>query len=88
MENGYTFHDYNIKLNDVIQLMVRAEPIEEPTHKSKEKKQNDKKNKKDDGIIYEGTYSYLKILFLSQGDSGIKSCLCHSEIVKLNPLLY
>lgn len=23
LENGYTFHDYNIKLNDVIQLMVK-----------------------------------------------------------------
>ncbi|XP_011568402.3 E3 ubiquitin-protein ligase UHRF1 [Plutella xylostella] len=59
LENGYTFHDYNIKLNDVIQLMVRAEPIEEPTHKSKDKKQNDKKNKKDDGIIYEDAQSRL-----------------------------
>ncbi|XP_049885091.1 E3 ubiquitin-protein ligase UHRF1-like [Pectinophora gossypiella] len=26
LEDGYTFHDYNIKLNDVIQLMVRAQP--------------------------------------------------------------
>ncbi|CAF4744509.1 unnamed protein product [Pieris macdunnoughi] len=24
LENGYTFHDYNIKLNDVVQLMVKC----------------------------------------------------------------
>ncbi|KAL4717783.1 hypothetical protein ACJJTC_000932 [Scirpophaga incertulas] len=28
LENGYTFHDYNIKLNDVIQLMVKSQVIE------------------------------------------------------------
>lgn len=26
LENGYTFHDYNVKLNDVIQLMVKNQP--------------------------------------------------------------
>ncbi|XP_026331879.1 E3 ubiquitin-protein ligase UHRF1-like [Hyposmocoma kahamanoa] len=26
LEDGYTFHDYNIKLNDVIQLMIRDAP--------------------------------------------------------------
>ncbi|KAJ0183607.1 hypothetical protein K1T71_000030 [Dendrolimus kikuchii] len=28
LENGYTLHDYNIKLNDVIQLMITLEPVE------------------------------------------------------------
>ncbi|CAH1647903.1 unnamed protein product [Spodoptera littoralis] len=34
LENGYTFHDYNIKLNDVIQLMVRAQPEDNPKKKT------------------------------------------------------
>ncbi|XP_045784907.1 E3 ubiquitin-protein ligase UHRF1-like [Maniola jurtina] len=28
LEDGYTFHDYNIKLNDVIQLMERVQPLD------------------------------------------------------------
>ncbi|CAB3258852.1 unnamed protein product [Arctia plantaginis] len=34
LENGYTFHDYNIKLNDVIQLMVRAQPEDSSKEKT------------------------------------------------------
>ncbi|XP_053623803.1 E3 ubiquitin-protein ligase UHRF1-like [Plodia interpunctella] len=41
LENGYTFHDYNIKLNDVIQLMVRAEPEESSDKPEFEKVKND-----------------------------------------------
>lgn len=42
LENGYTFYDYNIKLNDVIQLMITKEP--EVTEK-KEKSDNETQSK-------------------------------------------
>ncbi|XP_068626889.1 E3 ubiquitin-protein ligase UHRF1-like [Battus philenor] len=35
LENGYTFHDYNIKLNDVIQLMVKLQPTDSTEKESK-----------------------------------------------------
>lgn len=37
LENGYTFHDYNIKLNDVIQLMVKAQPDDIPVEEKQPK---------------------------------------------------
>ncbi|CAG4983934.1 unnamed protein product [Parnassius apollo] len=40
LEDGYTFHDYNIKLNDVIQLMVKLQPNDSS---EKEKAQNSDK---------------------------------------------
>ncbi|XP_045458310.1 E3 ubiquitin-protein ligase UHRF1-like [Melitaea cinxia] len=43
LEDGYTFHDYNIKLNDVIQLMVRAHPVENNDSKTSELQNNDEK---------------------------------------------
>ncbi|XP_021188039.3 E3 ubiquitin-protein ligase UHRF1 [Helicoverpa armigera] len=42
LENGYTFHDYNIKLNDVIQLMVRAQPEDSPKEKKSPKTEDSK----------------------------------------------
>ncbi|KAJ8737282.1 hypothetical protein PYW07_000553 [Mythimna separata] len=42
LENGYTFHDYNIKLNDVIQLMVRAQPEDSPKKKTDAKTEDTK----------------------------------------------
>lgn len=56
LDNGYTFHDYNIKLNDVIQLMVKAQPEVSPKENKtveKEKELNDKEK------IYEDTESTL-----------------------------
>ncbi|XP_041987386.1 E3 ubiquitin-protein ligase UHRF1-like [Aricia agestis] len=38
LENGYTFHDYNIKLNDVIQLMV-VQAVEESQDEKEIKKE-------------------------------------------------
>lgn len=59
LENGYTFHDYNIKLNDVIQLMVKLQPDDDDkkeirngnkvtTEENGENKEDDKK------VIYTG----------------------------------
>ncbi|XP_075990910.1 E3 ubiquitin-protein ligase UHRF1-like [Anticarsia gemmatalis] len=43
LENGYTFHDYNIKLNDVIQLMVKSQPDDSPKEKTKNSNGTDEK---------------------------------------------
>ncbi|XP_047544031.1 E3 ubiquitin-protein ligase UHRF1-like [Vanessa atalanta] len=44
LEDGYTFHDYNIKLNDVIQLMIRIQPVESlDGEKGSEPQENDEK---------------------------------------------
>ncbi|GBP16160.1 E3 ubiquitin-protein ligase UHRF1 [Eumeta japonica] len=55
LENGYTFHDYNIKLNDVIQLLAFT--------KSKEEKKDVKKSEdfcgKEEKIVYEDAKSNL-----------------------------
>lgn len=43
LDNGYTFHDYNIKINDVIQLIVKSqneEKAREVVSKNKEEKEN------------------------------------------------
>lgn len=66
LEDGYTFHDYNIKLNDVIQLMARIQ-AEETENKEKEdliKKSSSCKDVSESKIeiIYKGIiyfYSYL-----------------------------
>ncbi|XP_063837600.1 E3 ubiquitin-protein ligase UHRF1-like [Ostrinia nubilalis] len=51
LENGYTFHDYNIKLNDVIQLMVKVQaedvPKKEKTDSEKSEKNVDSEKDKD-----------------------------------------
>ncbi|CAG9782394.1 unnamed protein product [Diatraea saccharalis] len=62
LENGYTFHDYNIKLNDVIQLMVKMQPdtgsdTEKP--ESKKSEDNDKENNESKEIIYKDAESTL-----------------------------
>ncbi|XP_059059747.1 E3 ubiquitin-protein ligase UHRF1-like [Achroia grisella] len=46
LENGYTFHDYNIKINDVIQLVVHVEPqeLKKDIKSAKDKKSTDTKN--------------------------------------------
>lgn len=62
LENGYTFHDYNIKLNDVIQLMVRAQPEDSPKRKSVS---NDKENTVDTKETnYKGTIFSLFCTYL------------------------
>lgn len=55
LENGYTFHDYNIKLNDVIQLMVKVQP-EESTEKTKDSclEKETESSKKGDESLYTG----------------------------------
>ncbi|KAH9643541.1 hypothetical protein HF086_016748 [Spodoptera exigua] len=62
LENGYTFHDYNIKLNDVIQLMVRAQPEDSPKKKT-ETKTEDIKDKTEvsdgDAVEYKDAVSTL-----------------------------
>lgn len=54
LENGYTFHDYNIKLNDVIQLMVRvqASPEKETTEAKASEADKKHENKEEE---YQGT---------------------------------
>lgn len=64
LENGYTFHDYNIKLNDVIQLMVKVQPDEEPKKDKSDSKKNEEKvdSKKDeDKIDYKGKINFLLV---------------------------
>ncbi|CAH0703679.1 unnamed protein product [Spodoptera exigua] len=62
LENGYTFHDYNIKLNDVIQLMVRAQPEDSPKKKTDTKTEDikDKTEVSDgDAVEYKDAVSTL-----------------------------
>ncbi|KAM3968509.1 E3 ubiquitin-protein ligase UHRF1 [Aphomia sociella] len=47
LENGYTFHDYNIKINDVIQLMVRTQP-QDPTETPKKETTKDNEENSDE----------------------------------------
>lgn len=65
LENGYTFHDYNIKLNDVIQLMVKLQPDDddkkEISNGNKVTTEENGENKEDDKkVIYTGTSLLVK----------------------------
>lgn len=79
LENGYTFHDYNIKLNDVIQLMVKAQPEDSPKENRKaEEKTNEDSNKTldDKEKDYKGLYLYnilciLNTVFVMQSSNVI-----------------
>ncbi|XP_026756776.2 E3 ubiquitin-protein ligase UHRF1-like [Galleria mellonella] len=58
LENGYTFHDYNIKINDVIQLMVRTQPLNlNNTKNAKKENTNEEQNTVDykdaESVLYE-----------------------------------
>ncbi|CAH2985650.1 unnamed protein product [Chilo suppressalis] len=62
LENGYTFHDYNIKLNDVIQLMVKIQPDAGSDNEKSETKKNehvDKEKTENEKIIYTDSVSTL-----------------------------
>ncbi|KAG6459380.1 hypothetical protein O3G_MSEX011347 [Manduca sexta] len=63
LENGYTFHDYNIKLNDVIQLMVKIQPDNSPDRKSSATSNNKDKEIDSDlekkEVVYEDANSKL-----------------------------
>lgn len=57
LEDDYTFHDYNIKLNDVIQLMIvtkpeKAIPVKEQTEDTEEPKDTPKTYKESKSILY------------------------------------
>ncbi|CAG4977879.1 unnamed protein product [Colias eurytheme] len=60
LENGYTFHDYNIKLNDVVQLMV-TQTVDKSEKKieTEEKRDNESKKSEDQGIVYKDAKSSL-----------------------------
>ncbi|XP_013184973.1 E3 ubiquitin-protein ligase UHRF1 [Amyelois transitella] len=62
LENGYTFHDYNIKLNDVIQLMVKVQPqesLEKPVVEKAKEENDEDPTKAEDTIVYADAESSL-----------------------------
>lgn len=61
LENGYTFHDYNIKLNDVIQLMVQAQPEDNPEDKTSAKIEDIKQEAEvstNENVEYKGMFKF------------------------------
>lgn len=66
MEDGYTFHDYNIKFNDVIQLMVISE-VEEETEINRSSNKPNAGSSDTESIIYKGKHTLLRnISFICQ----------------------
>ncbi|KPJ15503.1 E3 ubiquitin-protein ligase UHRF1 [Papilio machaon] len=62
LEDGYTFHDYNIKLNDVIQLMIKVQPVDS-TETETQKVNHEQNNKtKSNSKVYQDTESDLYLI--------------------------
>ncbi|XP_034839518.1 E3 ubiquitin-protein ligase UHRF1-like [Maniola hyperantus] len=64
LEDGYTFHDYNIKLNDVIQLMERVQPVDKTDNvetKSQEIDSASKQTEKKDIQYKDATSKMYKV---------------------------
>ncbi|XP_014357936.2 E3 ubiquitin-protein ligase UHRF1 [Papilio machaon] len=62
LEDGYTFHDYNIKLNDVIQLMIKVQPVDS-TETETQKVNHEQNNKtKSNSKVYQDTESDLYLV--------------------------
>lgn len=60
MEDGYTLHDYNIRQNDVIQLMPRSieDAMQDDEKNTTDKKENGHTNGSNKLDKYDGVYFY------------------------------
>ncbi|XP_072931393.1 E3 ubiquitin-protein ligase UHRF1-like [Epargyreus clarus] len=67
LENGYTFHDYNIKLNDVIQLIVKVQP-DDGTTTDKVPEISEEKKVEDDSDNKEKMYTDAESTLYAIGD--------------------
>ncbi|XP_045779852.1 E3 ubiquitin-protein ligase UHRF1-like [Maniola jurtina] len=62
LEDGYTFHDYNIKLNDVIQLIERVQQVDKTDDVETESQESDmasKQTEKNNNIQYKDATSTM-----------------------------